>query len=256
MNNDINIEELDEILGMMNLTEFRLRNPKIIKNASLNDLADDILSNLPNFIFIYDKDLSKEYLFNLFAYLSYIGYPVYWYDENLPLNILQKALIFASANSSKTEQVKTLQNSHSVLFMYSGVNGKKAIAEQIFKIIADFKDLKLNTPHQENVRIVLDSTNVNKEDKWLFNFAGFLSYNKIPYSWYREDAENTVKDKYLFIGRTQGNAKFFIDITPNSTTESELEIKKRLFKDIQEKNILSFNANERVYSLVMSTFES
>ena len=63
----------NEILDLMHLGGFTLKRPELLVNADQLQIRKDLQAQLPNFVFVYEQELAKEYLFNFYAYLQYVG---------------------------------------------------------------------------------------------------------------------------------------------------------------------------------------
>lgn len=212
------------ILQQMGIRSFELKNSNIINGADKELVAKDIYRNLPVFVFCFDQSLAKEYLFNLVGYLRYVSYPCYW--ENEPLSMDEKSrMVVIGGTSSKRD-----------LTAYPSRNGKKALWSQIVPYVNKLTNAHGIANHIPNTHIVLESP---IKFKWLYNLAGFLSFNQIAYSWYEEDAA----PNSVFIGAVK-NSSILHSVVINEA-ENENDQKRMVFKELIDKKFLKISDSGR-----------
>ncbi len=189
---------------------FVLKSPKLMTNASPLDLRKDLLRNCPVLVFFFGQRLAKEYLFGIFGYLTYIGYPVYWYGENLSDDEEQRRVLLASPDDKVNETVD--------VFMYTGLEGKKSLWKQLSPYVSKFENLPPYNPIVPEAKIILDKP--ASDCRILANLAGFLRKNKIPYSWNSIDSS----DDCVFVGRKAGKFHNFIEVVGANDIEKKRNV--------------------------------
>lgn len=211
-----------EVLSLMHLGGYRVRRPELLVNANLQALKSDLKSDLPSFVFVYDKALAKEYLFNFFAYLEYLGCDVYWEHQLKDQSILERSVILIPENLINTPQYVTYKH-YKVVPLYPDQNGKKAIFKQVSPLITGLQKI----PHVNTTNAFIWLENPEGEDKWLFNVAGFLSYVGIKVAWGKPSVNTKA---LLYIGHEKIEGIDFIDI---GTSDVE-QAKRLVFSELLE----------------------
>lgn len=202
---------------------FRLKKPELMKEASSDGLCRDFLRNCPVLVFVHSREIARDYLFGIFGYLDYIGYPVFWYGQKLSREESSRRVILADASWHGPESPD--------IILTSGAQGKK----QMWQKLAPYADrLRVLNPEgavSRRAGIILDSP--GSDARILANLAGFLNYSGITYSWRPEDAE---KDS-VFVGRSAREGLDFVQVS-GATDE---EKKKSVYQGLLEKGYLVRN---------------
>ena len=245
----------NEILDLMHLGGVTLKRPELLVNADQLQIRKDLQAQLPNFVFVYEQELAKEYLFNFYAYLQYVGCHVYWESQLDNKEVLNRAVFLVPASLMKAPQLEKYKECRFVP-LYPGPRGKQAIATQIFGLIGGLQKIgHLEEPSQ--AQIWLDQP--EGQDKWLFNLAGFLAYLGILVGWGQPPkhlGENT-----LFVGHEKPETGMFIALSSGEPQACKMAVfNELLVQGYLQKSASSFvpgpkftHLNEEVPSLVKET---
>ncbi len=212
----------DVILNQMGIKQYILAHPELIKNVSQKSIELDMLSDVPVLVFNFDKELVKTYLYNMYGYLTSIDYPCYWQGDNIPAKCTDRLISIGA--DEKYDIVAT-------------ASGKAEVWNRIKDNVAKWQKyhpyLQAKT---QRVPVILDRKGATKY-RWLYNFAGFLAYNGLAYSWVEQDAS----EKAIFIG-TVPNDNIATSITFD-TSRTEDEQKRSIFNELKTRNLLIMQSN-------------
>ncbi len=161
------------VLGAMGVREFSLRRPSLLPRASRELLYADVLRSFPYFSFVGDDALNRDWVFNLVGYLRYISYPCGWYGRGAETGERTLTVCPASRGALPDGSAPDIP-------VYPGIAGKRNVWGVIKKYVSEVDRLKIPRPKTERPLFILESP---EKCKWIYNFAGYLDYNGISYSW-------------------------------------------------------------------------
>lgn len=207
--------------SLQGVRQYTIKDYSMFKNLPNNLLLDDLVRNCPVFVFVYDENIAKDYLYNIFAFLKKNSYPIYWYGQEILPEHTARQVLLASPEVKLTDGKKV------DLTFYPGQQGRKAIWNLIKKYVEPFVELNTVPKAEENPSFVLIDN--PKEYKWLYNLAGFFDYNGITYSWNKSD----ISEKSCVLGfSTEENQQFVegkVSILIPRECNTEAEQKKYIF---------------------------
>ena len=216
--------------SLQGVRQYTIKDYSMFKTLPNNLLLDDLVRNCPVFVFVYDENIAKEYLYNIFAFLKKNSYPVYWYGQEILPEHTSRQVLLASPEAKLTDGKKA-----SITF-YPGQQGRKAIWNQIKKYVEPF--VNLNTVSQSVEKPSFVFIDNPKEYKWLYNLAGFFDYNGITYSWNKSD----ISENSCVLGfATDDNQKLVegkVSILIPNEYKIEIEQKKYVFSMLLKENFI------------------
>lgn len=202
---------------------FRLTKPELMKEASPAGLCSDFLRNCPVFVFVHSREIAREYLFGIFGYLDFAGYPVFWYGQELSREQRARRVILADASWHGPESPD--------IILAPGAQGKMRMWQKIAPYADRLRNLNPEGAAARSAGIILDSP--GSDARILTNLAGFLNYYGIAYSWKPEKAD---KDG-VFVGRSAREGLDFVQVS-GATDE---EKKKTVYQGLLGKGYLVRN---------------
>ncbi|MGN1393118.1 MAG: hypothetical protein ACI4V7_03550 [Succinivibrionaceae bacterium] len=221
----------NELIHLSGFRSFQLRDTKNINNSDPMLVYSDLLRNLPIFVFAYEKAICKEYIFNLFAYLKYKSYPVFWYENNIPTEFLNRQVLIVPFKE-KHNYTKTLD-----IIAYPGIEGKKTLWKQINKYVSQIISLNIAPKSINSPCFIINNPESCKD---LYNVAGFFDYMNISYSWNIKDATQ----KTVIIGQKSDNNKFIEIVEGNSEV-----VKKHIFEELIKNKYLKISNNKDFFEI-------
>lgn len=210
----MSVADFAEISGFRT---FFLSKTEVMKKASAEGLRRDFLRSCPVFVFVYSQEIAREYLFGIFGYLNYIGYPVFWYGQNnMPRGLESRMVVFADTSWQGSE--------HQDIVIVPGIQGKVQLWQKILPYVEKLNALNNGAAaiKYRKAHIILDVPGADA--KVLSSLAGFLNYSGIDCSWNSGDAlPNSV-----FVGRKPKEGLQFVPVFG----ATDKEVKKRVFQSI------------------------
>lgn len=196
---------------------FCLSKTEVMKKASAEGLRRDFLRRCPVFVFVYSQEIAREYLFGIFGYLDYIGYPVFWYGQNNILRGLESHMVILADTSWQGSEPQDI-------VMVPGIQGKVQLWQRILPYVEKLKALNNGAAaiKYRKARIILDVPGADA--KVLSSLAGFLNYSGIDCSWNSDDA----LPSSVFVGRKPKEGLQFVPVF-GATDE---EVKNAVFRAI------------------------
>ena len=216
---------LQDFAELSGFKTFRLKNPDVIKESSPEALCRDFLRSCPVFVFVYSREIAREYLFGIFGYLDYAGYPVYWYGQKLPRDQEVRRIVLADANWRGPEPQD--------IVLAPGAQGKMQMWQRISPYAERLKALNTGTRRSRKADIILDEPGADA--RILTNLAGFLNYSGIACSWNPEDA----LPESVFVGRKAREGMEFVPVSGATDDEK----KKSVYQGLLSKGYLIKNAD-------------
>lgn len=221
----------NDFIRQSGFRSFSLKRADSIVNASSTDVYQDILRNSPIFVFSYEPTVAKDYVYNIFSYLKYKSYPVFWDTDDIPQEFLNRTIKVVPIKCSEDKK----QNAN--IIIYPGIDGKKALWKQIHSYVEAISSLNIAPKGCENPSFII----LNPDNhKFLFNIAGFLAYFGISFSWYEQDA--TPNSIIIGGSSTSQNCIEIIGNTPD-------EQKKHIFNEMMTKKYLKLRDDKKGFML-------
>jgi hypothetical protein len=189
------------VLNELGIKQYIPKNYNFFKEY--NDIKPiETLKSLPVFVLVFEQDLAKSYLYNLYGFLKTFDYPIFWVYRDGQTDIksyqMDRIIVLGPDKTKLNRQLYTSINIDMNLLPTEEF--KKSLWMKISPYVDVYKNLRL--PKENSIAKVYIDRELTENiafGKWALNLFGFLSFNQISVDYADISNEKNVVDDSLLI---------------------------------------------------------